>query len=50
MIKDNLDKILSFIPNIPHKDVPNGKDENDNIEIMKSGQIPNFDFKPFITL
>ena len=46
IIKDQLDKILSFIPNIPHKDVPSGKDENDNVEIMKSGQIPNFDFKP----
>ena len=45
-IKDELDIILSNIPNIPHKDVPNGKDENDNVEIMKSGQIPNFDFKP----
>ncbi len=45
-IKDKLDKILSIIPNIPHKDVPTGKDENDNIEIMKSGKIPHFDFKP----
>ena len=45
-IKNELDKILSIIPNIPHKDVPSGKDENDNVEIMKSGQIPNFDFKP----
>ena len=34
------------IPNIPHKDVPEGKDENDNIEISKSGQKPNFDFTP----
>ena len=46
IIKDQLDKILSFIPNIPHKDVPSGKDENDNVEIMKSGKIPNFDFNP----
>ena len=45
-IKNELDKILSIIPNIPHNDVPSGKDENDNVEIMKSGQIPNFDFKP----
>jgi seryl-tRNA synthetase len=45
-VKENLEKILSNIPNIPHKDVPNGKDENDNIEIKKSGQIPKFDFKP----
>jgi len=45
-IKDELDQILSIIPNIPHKDVPLGKDENDNVELMKSGQTPNFDFKP----
>ena len=45
-IKLDLDKILSNIPNIPHKDVPQGKDENDNLEISKFGSIPNFDFKP----
>ena len=45
-VKDKLDKILSEIPNIPHKDVPSGKDENDNVEIMKSGQIAKFDFDP----
>ena len=46
IVKDDLEKILSNIPNIPHKDVPNGKDENDNIEISKSGNIRNFDFTP----
>ena len=45
-IKTTLDEILSNVPNIPHKDVPNGKDENDNIEINKSGKIPKFDFTP----
>ena len=45
-IKIELDNILSNIPNIPHKDVPNGKDENDNVEISKSGKIPEFDFVP----
>ena len=45
-IKDDLDKILSNIPNIPHLDVPSGKDDNDNIEINKSGKIPKFDFIP----
>jgi seryl-tRNA synthetase len=44
--KSELDTILSNIPNIPHKDVPNGKDENDNVQILKSGTIPDFDFKP----
>ena len=45
-ISIELQNILSHIPNIPHSDVPDGKDENDNIEILKSGNIPNFDFKP----
>ena len=45
-IKNELEKILSNIPNVPHLDVPDGKDENDNVEILKSGKIPNFDFKP----
>ena len=45
-IKLDLDEILSNIPNIPHSDVPIGKDENDNIEISKSGTIPKFDFNP----
>ena len=45
-IKFDLDSLLSSIPNIPHEDVPNGKDENDNKEIIKSGEIPNLEFKP----
>ena len=46
VIKKELDYILSNIPNIPHPDVPNGKDENDNVEIKKSGKVLDFDFKP----
>ena len=32
-IKIELENFLSNIPNIPHPDVPDGKDENDNVEI-----------------
>ena len=41
-----LETILSSLPNIPYSDVPIGKDESSNIEISKSGIIPNFTFKP----
>ena len=46
VLKSELEKILSNIPNLPHPDVPSGKDENDNVEIGKFGQIPDFNFKP----
>ncbi len=46
IIKSKLENILKNIPNIPNEDVPYGKDENENVEISKSGKIPNFDFKP----
>ncbi len=45
-VKIDLEKILSNIPNIPHSDVPKGNDENDNVEVNKSGSIPKFDFTP----
>ena len=44
--KNKLDTILASIPNIPYLDVPVGKDENSNIEVLKSGKIPEFNFKP----
>ena len=46
VVKKELEKILSSIPNTPHKDVPIGRDEHSNIEILKSGNLPNFTFKP----
>jgi seryl-tRNA synthetase len=33
------------IPNIPHADVPDGKDENDNREERRWGEPPAFDFE-----
>ena len=45
-VKDKLDNILSSIPNVPLNDVPVGKDENDNKEVIKVGKINKFSFKP----
>ena len=45
LINNNLNNILSSLPNIPLSDVPIGNDENSNKEILKVGNIKNFNFK-----
>jgi len=45
-IKDQLDSILSSIPNLPHSEVPIGKNEKSNVEISKHGKITDFQFAP----
>ncbi len=45
-IENNLNKFLLIIPNIPHSTVPIGKDSNDNLELRRVGEKPNFSFKP----
>ncbi len=46
VIKKNLDDILHTVPNIALDDVPIGTDESSNKEVLKSGEIKNFDFTP----
>ncbi len=46
LIKNELDNLLSSVPNLPLEDVPIGVDENFNKEILKSGTISKFSFKP----
>ncbi len=41
-----LDTLMAAIPNLPMDDVPQGADENDNIEIVKWGSPRAFDFAP----
>jgi seryl-tRNA synthetase len=41
-----LDKALAEIPNVPLPDVPDGKDENDNVELRAVGAKRKFSFKP----
>ncbi len=44
-IEEELDLKALSIPNLPDEDVPVGKDENDNVEIKRVGEIPKFDFE-----
>lgn len=41
-----MDEVLSGIPNILKSDVPEGTDEDQNIEVRKIGDIPTFNFAP----
>lgn len=43
-IQTQINEMLLNIPNLPHVDVPVGKDENDNIEIRRVGTPREFDF------
>ncbi|HVI98735.1 MAG TPA: serine--tRNA ligase [Sphingomonas sp.] len=43
---DELDNILATIPNLPLPDVPEGADEDDNVEVAAHGEKPNFAFAP----
>ena len=38
--------LLMGLPNAPYDDVPDGADEDDNVELHRSGDIPSFDFDP----
>ncbi len=41
-----LNDLLSTLPNVPLGDVPLGKDEADNVELRRVGEVPQFSFEP----
>ncbi|MEY1555112.1 serine--tRNA ligase [Yoonia sp. R2331] len=41
-----LHDLLLAIPNLPYDDVPDGEDEDDNVEIRRAGSPRNFSFDP----
>ena len=45
-LNGELKNILLNIPNIPADSAPDGKDENDNVEIRIVGEKPDFKFVP----
>jgi seryl-tRNA synthetase len=45
-ISDELDDLLLGVPNIPDTSVPEGVDEDDNVEVRRWGKPREFDFEP----
>ncbi|MFT5067812.1 MAG: seryl-tRNA synthetase [Yoonia sp.] len=41
-----LSTLMLTLPNLPYADIPDGKDEADNVEMKKHGKLPNFAFNP----
>ncbi len=45
-VQDELNVILHGIPNLPHETVPEGKGEDDNVEVRRWGTPRGFAFQP----
>lgn len=43
-IYQEIEDILMTIPNFPHETTPVGKDEDENLEVRRWGEIPEFNF------
>ena len=46
VVEEELESMMLSIPNLPHESVPVGKDEDDNVEVRRVGDVPTFDFEP----
>ena len=44
VLQSQLNDFLMSIPNIPHESVPTGQSENQNQEVLKWGDLPQFNF------
>jgi len=44
-LQARLDDLLLVMPNIPDESIPAGDSEDDNIEVLSWGKIPEFDFE-----
>lgn len=43
-VQEQIQHMQLQLPNLPHESVPTGKDEKDNQEVRRWGEIPHFDF------
>jgi seryl-tRNA synthetase len=45
-LDDEFREMLAGVPNLPHESVPAGRDSDDNVEVRREGEPPQFDFEP----
>jgi len=45
-VEKELDARAREVPNMAHPDAPVGKEDKDNLEVKRVGEIPGFDFEP----
>lgn len=45
-LEAEIDTIVLAIPNVPHSSVPVGSSEEENVEIRRIGDVPEFGFEP----
>ena len=46
VVEEELNQVMSIIPNVPDEKVPEGFTDDDNIEVKRWGEHPEFDFDP----
>jgi len=44
-VEDRFKDMMMRLPNVPHESVPVGTTEDDNVEVLKWGEVPTFDFE-----
>jgi len=45
-VESDLNDVMAVLPNVPDERVPEGTKDEDNVEIRRWGDIPEFDFEP----
>ena len=45
-LEEKLKQLMYLVPQVPSDKAPLGKDDSDNVEIKKFGELPKFDFTP----
>lgn len=43
---ERINALVAGLPNLPHESVPQGRDESDNVEVLRWGTPRQFDFEP----